>query len=123
MATHFIQERWNESKSTAEIQDILQEFHLFLKEKNRNNQYTHQQLRSALFGIKLALPHLFTCQDFPTQKIPNTTNHIDGGVNTKLKDLNRRHRGMSLPRRDKLLINMLYNLMGKREFHALKNVL
>lgn len=113
IATHFIQERWSESKFTAEIKDILQEFHPFLKEKNHNNQYTHQQLRSALFGIKLALPSLFTFQQFPDQKTPNTTNHIDGGINTKLKDLNRRHRGMSTTRRNKLLINMLYCLKGK----------
>jgi len=57
---------------------------------------------------------LFTYQEFPNQNIPNTTNHVDGGVNTKLKDLVKRHRGMKIERRNKLLGNLLYNLWGKR---------
>ena len=36
---------------------------------------------------------LFTFQQYPRLNIPKTTNHIDGGINTKLKDLNRRHSG------------------------------
>jgi len=79
IATHFVAERW--------IQNVLQEFKDFLNERNDKNQYQHRQLRAALFGIKLALPYLFTYQDFPEQNIPNTTNSIDGGINTKLKDL------------------------------------
>jgi hypothetical protein len=57
---------------------------------------------------------LFTFQEYPELNIPNTTNHIDGGINTKLKDLNRRHRGMRQDRRNKLLTNLLYNLKGKK---------
>jgi hypothetical protein len=110
IATHFIKERWTKEKFTTEIQNILQEFQQFLAEKNENNQYVHRSLRSALFGIKLALPYLFTYQDFPELKIPNTTNHVDGGVNTKLKELNRQHRGMRRDRRNKLLVRLLYNL-------------
>jgi len=112
IATHFIKERWNKQKFTIEIQNILQEFKEFLNEENDNNQYIHRNLRSALFGIKLALPYLFTYQDFPKLQIPNTTNHVDGGVNTKLKDLNRRHRGMKVERRNKLLVKLLYDLKG-----------
>ena len=113
IATHFISERWNRQKFTKEIQNILQEFKGFLNEKNEKNQYVHRRLRSALFGIKLTLPYLFTYQDFPSLNIPNTTNHIDGGVNTKLKELVRQHRGMRIDRRNKLLVNLLYNLKGK----------
>ena len=58
------------------------------------------------------MKYLFRFQNYPTLNIPNTTNHIDGGINTKLKDLNRRHRLMTVARRNKLLINLLYNLMG-----------
>ncbi len=57
---------------------------------------------------------LFAFQEYPTLNIPNTTNHIDGGINTKLKDLNRRHRGMRQDRRNKLLTNLLYNLKGEK---------
>ena len=66
-----------------------------------------------MFGIRLALPYLFTYQDYPNLNIPNTTNHIDGGINPKLKELNRKHRGMRIDRRNKLLVKLLYNLMGK----------
>ncbi len=59
------------------------------------------------------MKYLFTFQKHPTLNIPNTTNHIDGGVNTKLKDLVRRHKDMTIARRSKLLINLLYNLKGK----------
>jgi hypothetical protein len=112
VATHFICERWTREKFITEIQNILQEFHTFLTEKNDNNQYVHRQLRSALFGIKLALPYLFTYQDFPSLNIPNTTNHVDGGVNPKLKELNRQHRGMRRGRRNKLLVKLLSDLGG-----------
>ena len=113
IATHFICERWTKYKFETEINKILEEFHQFLSEKNENNQYIHRSLRSAFFGIKIALPYLFTYQDFPTLRIPNTTNHVDGGVNTKLKELNRRHRGMRIDRRNKLLINLLYDFGEK----------
>ena len=123
IATHFIQERWTRERFTREIQNLLEEFYQFLTEKNDNNQYTHRNLRSAFYGIKLALPNLFTYQDFPHLNIPNTTNHVDGGVNTKLKELNRHHRGMRADRRNKLLVNLLYNLKGIGRIHPLKNVL
>jgi hypothetical protein len=96
------------------MQNILEEFKDFLKEKNDKNQYQHRQLRSAFFGIKITLPYLFTYQDYPNLNIQNTTNYVDGGVNTKLKDLVRKHRGMKIERRNKLLVNLLYNLKGKR---------
>jgi len=70
IAAHFIKERWTKEKFTTEIKNILQEFKEFLNEKNDNNQYVHRSLRSALFGIKLALPYLFTYQDFPKLQIP-----------------------------------------------------
>jgi len=112
IATHFIQERWNREKFTKEIKAILEEFKEFLDERNDKEQYAHRSLRSAFFGIKLALPYLFTFEDYPILNIPNTINHLDGGVNPKLKDLVRRHRGMKIERRNKLLVNLLYNLKG-----------
>jgi len=123
IANHFISQRWNKQKFTTEIKNILEEFKDFLSERNEQNHYQHKQLRSAFFGIKLALPYLFTFQDYPDLNINNTTNSIDGGVNTKLKELNRIHRGMKIERRNKLLINLLYNLRGKVKNRTLKNVL
>jgi len=37
---------------------------------------------------------------------------VDGGVNPKLKELNRRHRGVRRDRRNKLLVKLLYDLGG-----------
>jgi len=37
---------------------------------------------------------------------------VDGGVNTKLKELDRRHRGMKIDRRNKILVKLLYDLKG-----------
>ena len=113
IATHFIQKRWTKDKFIQEVSLILEEFKDFLNERNEHNQYQHKRLRSALFGIKLALLYLFTYQDYPNLNIPNTTNHIDGGVNTKVKNLVKLHRGMRIDRRNKLLVNLLYNLKGK----------
>jgi len=79
---------------------------------NINSLFT-DDLDQLFFGIKLALPYLFTYQDYLSLNIPNTTNHVDGGINTKLKELNRQHRGMRRDRRDKLLVKLLYDLKGK----------
>lgn len=112
IANLFIQKRWCRHYFEKSILGFLKKYHHFLNERNDNNQYIHRSLRSALFGIKLALPNLFKFELYPALNIPNTTNNIDGGINPKLKDLVRRHRGMKIERRNKLLINLLYNLKG-----------
>lgn len=113
IATHFINQRWDEEKFKEEILKLLQKHQEFLQERNENNQYIHRSLRSALFGIKLALPNLFTFQKYKSSNIPNTTNHIDGGINPKIKRLVNDHRGMNKNRRNILISNLLVNL-GKR---------
>jgi hypothetical protein len=85
--------------------------------------FTHKKLRSAIRSIQTNLPYLFTYQvnvpyaDFQlklthkvTSEIPNTTNHIDGGVNPKIRELVRSHRGMRKDRRNKLLSVLLASL-------------
>jgi hypothetical protein len=85
----------------------------FLSERNDQGRYKHQRLIKALRCFKRNMKQIFVFQKLPQLNIPNTTNDIDGGINTKLKDLNRRHRGMNIQRRNKLLVNLLYNLKGK----------
>lgn len=85
----------------------------FLEEKTQDKKYKHIRIIQALRSYKRNMKYLFTHQKYSTLNIPNTTNHVDGGVNTKLKDLIRRHRGMKIKRRNKLLVNLLYNLGGK----------
>jgi len=113
IAKEFIKDRWNESDFKLCFNLVKDDFKEFLNQRNDNNQYKHRQLRSAMAGIKLALPHLFTTVNNPQLNIPNTTNHIDGGINPKLKAIARDHRGMSTPRRNKLMEEMILNLGQK----------
>lgn len=110
VATHFINQKWKKDKFETEIFKLLQKYQEFLKERNENNQYMHRNLRSAFYTIKLALPNLFTHQTHEGLNIPNTTNHIDGGINPKIKRLVDSHRGMNKKRRNILISNLLVGL-------------
>jgi len=56
--------------------------------------YTHKRLRACRNLINNALPHLFTyIGHYP---VPRTTNHVEGGINSRLKELLHRHRGLSI---------------------------
>lgn len=117
IATRFIRERWTRQEFEVAVLDILETYEDFLKEKGDTGQYKHRNLRSALYGIRSALPNLFTCIDpkYTHLAIPNTTNHIDGGINTKVKDLVRRHRGMKIERRNKLILHLLIHIGEKKK--------
>jgi hypothetical protein len=114
LANEFIKDRWTEQEFKTIYNQIKKDFKEFLNQRNENNQFQHRQLRSAMRGIQLALPYLFTTMNYPLLHIPNTTNHIDGGINPKLKALVRDHRGMSISRRNKLLEELLWSLGKKR---------
>jgi len=62
--------------------------------------FTHKKLRAARSLIQNALPHLFTYVRHP--EIPRTTNHVEGGLNSRLGELIRRHRGLPLTRKQRL---------------------
>lgn len=63
-------------------------------------RYTHPKLRSVRSLVRNVMPHLFTYVRHPT--IPRTTNHVEGGLNSTLKDLIRRHRGLPLTHKQRL---------------------
>jgi hypothetical protein len=74
----------------------------FLKEKTTNPDtgkwwYTHKKLRLSRSLISNALPYLFT--HIGQTKIPQTTNQVEGGINSRLKDLIRIHRGLRLQKK------------------------
>ncbi|MBI5077393.1 hypothetical protein HZB94_03350 [Candidatus Falkowbacteria bacterium] len=69
-------------------------------------QYTHRRIRSAYRSLRVNLPYLFTYQQYPHLKIPNTTNSIDGYF-SKLKHLLNTHRGLTIHRRYKLIQQIL----------------
>lgn len=73
----------------------------FLKEKtitvDRHWYYTHRRLRRATTHLLRALPNLFRyVSDYD---VPSTSNQLEGGINGPIKDLIRKHRGMSVHRR------------------------
>jgi hypothetical protein len=87
---------------------------LFLKErsygepqpgKKRRWWYTHRNIRAARSLLRRALPHLFTFVDPP--QIPRTTNHVEGGINSRLKELVHRHRGLLQVRKQALVAEYL----------------
>lgn len=78
----------------------------FLKERTLNPEgprrwwYTHRKLRGVRSLLSNSLPDLFHFIRHP--EIPRTTNHVEGGINSRLKDLFRRHRGLSVDRKTTL---------------------
>lgn len=69
--------------------------------KKRTWWYTHRNIRAARSLLRNALPHLFTFVRHP--HVPRTTNHVEGGVNSRLKELVHRHRGLPQDRKQVLV--------------------
>lgn len=84
----------------------------FLSEKSINpatgrKWYTHRKLRAVRSLVVNALPGLF----YYTRSvhIPNTTNHVEGGINAPLKELLGRHRGITYAQKELLVSQFLYD--------------
>ena len=75
-------------------------------------KYKHERHRKALRKIQNNLKFMFTFQDNPALNIPNTTNHIDGGLFSPMKKLLGNHNGLSKEHR-KTLIVQFCNSRGK----------
>ena len=80
--------------------------------KKRAWWYTHRNIRAARSLIRNALPHLFTFIDHP--HVPRTTNHVEGGVNSRLKELVHRHRGLTQERKQVLVAEHLASKNEKK---------
>lgn len=86
---------------------------LFLKErtmeklpgKKRLWWYTHKRIRSVRTLIDNAIPELFTY--IGHSDIPRTTNHMEGGINSRLSELLHRHRGISIKKKQVLVATFL----------------
>lgn len=104
--------------SAGEFTEMLLAWHkrheTFLDEKveddsKRGWHYKHRRVRSAYRSLKRFLPYLFTYQTYPDLNIPNTTNALDGGCFSPLKDLLRVHRGIGIKMKRKLIVYFLEN--------------
>lgn len=73
----------------------------FLKDRSHGSGgrwwYTHRKLRGNRSLLKNAIPDLFRFVTDPT--LPRTSNHVEGGLNARLKELFRCHRGFSLTKK------------------------
>lgn len=93
----------------------------FLREKSLNPEtgrawYTHRRLRAMRSLVKNALPDLFRFID--DARLPNTTNHVEGGINAEIARLLDRHRGTTLARRRMLVSAFLFK---KRRTSSTRN--
>lgn len=83
-------------------------WHDFLKERQepvkgkRLGEFKHKRLRSAWRSLRRNMPWLWTFYDYPKLGIPNTNNALER-LNGIVKDLLRRHRGISLENRKQLI--------------------
>ena len=85
----------------------LDKWQKFLNERTINpltqkSFYTHRRLRAACRSLKTNLPWLFTFEDHPNLRIPNTTNSLEG-IFADLKNKLRCHNGLSKQRRMKFI--------------------
>jgi len=82
----------------------LKRHEAFLKERSYHGKcwwYTHRKLRAVRSLLTNSLPHLFTHIGHP--EVPRTSNHVEGGINSRIKDLLRVHRGL-LPRHQQVMV-------------------
>jgi len=66
-----------------------------LSETSKKWWYTHRKLRATRSLLKNALPDMFTFLTY--SQIPRTSNHVEGGINARLRELLRCHRGLTPP--------------------------
>jgi hypothetical protein len=72
----------------------------FLEEKSISSttgelHYTHPRIRAAYRSLRTNLPYLFTYKNHKELSISNTTNALEGGVFSHMKNMISLHRGLS----------------------------
>ncbi|MEK9178879.1 MAG: IS1249 family transposase [Patescibacteria group bacterium] len=64
------------------------------KPMKRSWRYTHERLRSAYRQLSKITDDLLRSSYRPSTKLPSTTNHIEGGINSQIRTKIKAHRGM-----------------------------
>lgn len=98
--------------------DWMQKYNRFLSQltydEYGNSRYTHERLIKAQNSIMRLLKEgtMFTYFDeqlrLEIDKIPRTNNQIEGGINSRLREMLRVHRGLSVERRIKAVFWWCY---------------
>lgn len=69
--------------------------------------YTHSRLHAAHSHLKNSIPYIFRYLQYP--KIPNTTNFVEGAINSQMQEKLRFHRGLNLEKRRILIAHFLHS--------------
>ena len=82
----------NEKNFTQKIDEWYEKYKNFLDELTVNNltgecHYTHPRIRSEYRSLKTNLPYLFTYKNYKSLTISNTTNDLEGGVFSHMKNM------------------------------------
>ena len=77
-------------------------------EKTESGGYRYRKLRSVRTIMRRSLPNLFTYLDY--SGCPNTTNLVEGWINTAIAEGLSRHRGLTLTQKKTLVSVILSNL-------------
>lgn len=99
----------DEKKKWLEFHFIWERQYLkVFSEKTESGQFAHRKLRSVRVIMRRAIPDLFTYLDHPG--CPNTTNLVEGWINTAIGTGIGRHRGLNLAQKQTLVSIILLNL-------------
>lgn len=103
-----VKDRLTEQQLGEKLALFSQKYTNFLNEKSETDpsKFKHLRLLKALSKYKNNMKYLFTCQANP-KDFKNTTNDLDGGLFSPLKQLLNNHRGLTKERRKKLIISYL----------------
>ena len=119
----FIKDKLTKQEYLKKIEDHLkthQDYINELSDIDRDNlkisriKYKHERHRKALRKIQTNLKYMFILQDHPQLNIPKTTNHIDGGLFSPMKNLLKNHNDLPKEHR-KTLITQFCNSRKKAE--------
>lgn len=80
--------------------------------RTESGHYQYKKIRSVRFILRRAIPDLFTYLDYPG--CPNTTNLVEGWVNTAIAEGLRRHRGLHISQKKTLVSVILSNLTREK---------
>ena len=100
--THAVKTAQDRGKWLRDFEAWGQRWERFLKERTHGEHpggkqtwwYTHRRIRAMKYTLTQALDNLFAHVE--CQGVPSTTNLVEGGINSRIKELLHRHRGMSL---------------------------
>ena len=103
-----------EKNFTQKLDDWHKVYTDFLNEKSVSSttgelHYTHPRIRAAYRSLRTNLPYLFTYKNDKKSHIQNTTNALEGGVFSHMKNMISLHRGLSKNMKLKLVDYYLVN--------------